>query len=85
LNLCVSIPPGLSALSRPELEAFTLGVMAENAALRQTVAPQRAEIARLKGRPAIKPSSMEKETVPPPAKPLEHKRRGGKVRPPRRR
>ena len=80
----MSIPPGLSALSRPELEAFTLGVMAENAALTQTVAQQRAEIARLKGlkaRPDIKPSGMEKATVPPPAKPLEHKRRRGKVRP----
>ena len=80
----MSTPPDLSALSRPELEAFTLGVMAENAALTQTVAQQRAEIARLKGlkaRPDIKPSGMEKATVPPPAKPLEHKRRRGKVWP----
>ena len=80
----MSTPPDLSALSRPEPEAFTLGVMAKNAALTQTVAQQRAEIARLKGlkaRPDIKPSGMEKATVPPPAKPLEHKRRRGKVRP----
>jgi hypothetical protein len=84
----VSTPPDLSALSRPEPEAFTLGVMAKNAALTQIVAQQRAEIARLKGlkaRPAIKPRGMEKATLPPPAKPLEQKRRGGKVRPPRRR
>jgi hypothetical protein len=80
----VSLPPILSALSRPELEALLEALFGEVAALKQTVAEQREEIARLKGlkgRPNIKPSGMEKGTAP--AKPIpEAKRRGrGKITP----
>jgi hypothetical protein len=77
-------PPSLSGLSRRELEALLLALFAEVAALKQVVAEQREEIARLKGlkgRPTIKPSGMEKGTEP--AKPAtKEKRRGrGKVTP----
>ena len=77
-------PSGLSALSRPELEALLVELFGELAALKQIVAEQREEIARLKGlkgRPNIKPSGMEKATAPAqPAK--EERRRGrGKVTP----
>ena len=41
-------PPALSALSCPELEALLVELFAELATLKQTVAKQREEIARLK-------------------------------------
>jgi len=80
----VPSPPPVSALSRPELEALLVKLFGEVAALKQTVAEQREEIARLKGlkgRPNIKPSGMDKGTAP--AKPVpEAKRRGrGKITP----
>jgi hypothetical protein len=60
----------LSGLSRSELEALSERLLAENAALQQTVGELRAQIARLKGvaaRPALKPSGMEHKTEPKPA------------------
>jgi hypothetical protein len=80
----VPLPPNLSALSRSELEARLVGVMDENATLKQLVGELRAEVAQLKGlkgRPEIKPSGMEKATAPAGPKLPGNKPRRGKVRP----
>jgi hypothetical protein len=77
-------PPVLSALSRPELEALLVELFGDVAALKQVVAEQREEIARLKGlkgRPAIKPSGMDRGTELPKSGNRDKRRGRGKVTP----
>ena len=77
-------PPALSELTRAALEALLVELFGEVAALKQVVAEQREEIARLKGlkgRPTIKPSGMDKGTEPVKADPPEKRPGRGKVTP----
>src|SRR5215218_3186142 len=77
-------PGDLDALSPTELKALVIELLGKVAALEQTVAAQRAEIARLKGlkgRPALKPSGMEKASGPKPVAGPNGRRGRGKVVP----
>ena len=83
-KLCVSPPEDLDGLSPLQLKELVARLLDKMAELERINAEQREEIARLKGlkgRPAIKPSGMEKSTEPSRSG-MQGKRPGrGKVRP----
>ena len=80
----MTLPPDLDSQTPAQLKELVIRLLGEVAALRQTVAQQREEIARLKGlkgRPEIKPSGMDKATEPPRPSGRGKRQRRGKVRP----
>jgi hypothetical protein len=83
-SIRVPPPSDLDSLTSAQLKDLVQQLLAEVAALKQTITAQRDEIARLKGLkgpPTIKPSGMEQATQPRGTKPSRDKPRRGKVRP----
>lgn len=77
-------PSDVDSLSAAQLKELVIQLLSEVASLKQTVAAQREEIARLKGLkgpPTIKPSGMEQASAAAGAKLTRDKPRRGKVRP----
>src|SRR5215213_6882123 len=77
-------PADLDALCPAELKALVLDLLGKMADLERTAAAQREEITRLKGlkgRPALKPSGMEKACEPKPSRDPDKRRGRGKVVP----
>ena len=86
LRFNIGVPPPFEpdALNPAQLKELVVQLLSEVAALKQTVAAQREEIARLKGLkgpPSIKPSGMEQATARSPLQPGGGKPVRGKVRP----
>ena len=74
LRFNIGVPPPFEpdALNPAQLKELVVQLLSEVAALKQTVAAQREEIARLKGLkgpPSIKPSGMEQATARSPFQP----------------
>src|SRR5919198_5558969 len=72
----------LDALSTAELKGLVERLLAEVAALKETVAAQREEIARLKGLkgpPSLRPSGMEAATETADSRPGTPRRKGAKT------
>jgi hypothetical protein len=72
-------PPDIDGLSPSELKRLVLALLEENAEQKRVMAELREELVRLKGlkgRPAIKPSGMERGTTPKGGKRDRHRGRG---------
>ena len=70
----------LDDLPASDLRMLVLQLMGEVSALKQLVAEQRAEIARLKGPPGIKPSGMDQaSSAKPGSGGVKRRGRGGKT------
>jgi hypothetical protein len=83
----MALPGNIDDLSPAELKRLVVKLLEEVADLRQTVAAQRDEIARLKGgpprpdiKPNSKPSGMEQATDPKPPGGRDERRRRGSTR-----